>query len=293
MRLVDGDIEAREGSSALRREERDEGFFLACVSRPLEDCIVDASTMGVSEENFLPGDRPQTFLAELARNERRSRGIQAIRLRLIEPETIDFVAGQFVQIELPTGSAWRAYSIASPPSQSGLLDLNVKLHADGRFSSMLRSGIALGTRLRFLGPFGGLRIRLSHRPIIMAANGSGLSPMLSMLADLAEKGCQRSIRLFVGAGGVEELFAREQLAALQTAMPQLEVITTLSRTWPADWPGERGSLHDVMARRILSAVEHDAYLCGATSCVETTRSLLVKLGMRRRNIHFDVFTPAV
>jgi NAD(P)H-flavin reductase len=158
--------------------------------------------------------------------------------------------------------------------------------------AFLAAATFLGSRFRVFGPFGQLRIRLSHRPIILVANGSGLSPMLSMLTDLAEKRSTRKVRLFFGVRAAEDLFALEQLAEIARAMPSFDLVLVLSREWPADWRGETGSLAAAIRRRVSSAVDHDAYLCGAPWCIETTLPVLLELGIRRRNVHFDLFTPA-
>jgi len=292
MQRVRGELEAGAASIALTQDERDEGFFLACVSRPLEDCVVDARGMGLTESEFSAGEREVVFLAELERNERLTEDIHALRLRLLEPKQMRFTAGQFVNVELPGSTEARTYSLANAPSQNGQLDLIVNLRRGGRFSSLLSNESALGSRFRVFGPFGQLRIRLSHRPIILVANGSGISPMLSMLTDLAEKGSTRKVRLFFGVRAAEDLFALEQLAEIGRAMPSFELVPVLSREWPADWPGETGPLAAAIRRRVASAVDHDAYLCGAPWCIESTLPVLLELGIRRRNVHFDLFTPA-
>jgi len=203
-----------------------------------------------------------------------------------------FNAGQFVNVEVPGKDEVRTYSIASPPSQSGELDLYVKLRPDGHFSGLLSGELALGARLRVFGPYGQLRVRLSHRPILMVASGSGLAPILSMLTDLVEKESQRAVRLFVGVRGADDLFALGQIDAIARALPAFEFVPVLSHDWPADWTGETGALNDAIARHVPSAHDHDAYVCGSTWCIETMLPLLLRLGVRRRNIYFDAFTPA-
>src|SRR5262249_45145178 len=100
---------------------------------------------------------------------------------------------------------------------------------------------------------GQLRVRLSHRPILMVASGSGLAPILSMLTDLVEKESQRAVRLFVGVRGADDLFALGQIDAIARALPAFEFVPVLSHDWPADWTGETGALNDAIARHVPSA----------------------------------------
>src|SRR5208282_1848953 len=133
-RLLDGDIEDRVTSMALSPQERSEGFILPCTSAPVEDCSLDIGAMGLTEEELVAGDRPAMVVTELERNELVSRDIRALRLRLVEPDELSFVAGQFVNVEVPGSAETRAYSIANAPSENRHLDLLVKIISGGRFS---------------------------------------------------------------------------------------------------------------------------------------------------------------
>jgi propane monooxygenase reductase subunit len=291
-RLVDGDVEVRVSSMALAPEEHAEGWILPCTSEPTDDCTLDVDAMGLSEDEFLAGDRSGVFETELVRNERLTRDIRAIRLRLVDPPSMPFVAGQFVNVEIPGTTDTRAYSFANPPSENGHVDLIVKVLPGGRFSALLEDALPLGAGIRVHGPFGQLRVRLSHRPIVMIAGGSGLAPILSMLADLADKGNARPVTVFFGVRGADDLFCLDRIAAIQRAMPALELVPALSHSWPADWSGETGLVTEVLTRRLPSVAGHDAYVCGPPPCIDAAVPLLLARGVRRQNVYFDVFTPA-
>lgn len=281
MRVVSGEVDDRGSSLALSPDERAQGWFLPCVSRPRTDCIIDG---GLDDQRLVERGRPQTFTTELVRNEHLGNHIYALRLRLLDDATIRFTAGQFVNVEIPGTSETRTYSIASAPSDSSHLELLVKRRPQGLFSSLLDGGLALGARLRVVGPFGQLRIRLSHRPIIMVASGSGLAPMLSMLRDLVQKGNTRPVRLFYRQRSPGEVFAHAQLAEIQRAMPVFEYVSLVSTTTE--------TLAAAFAHHLPRAHDHDAYLGGSRWCIESTLPVLLELGVRRRNVYFDVFSPA-
>ncbi len=101
MRLVDGGVDDRGSSLALTPDEHAEGWFLPCVARPVEDCIVDVGGLGLSETDFLGGDRAVAFRTELVQNQRLTYDVHALRLRLIEPQAMRFAAGQFVNVSCP------------------------------------------------------------------------------------------------------------------------------------------------------------------------------------------------
>jgi NAD(P)H-flavin reductase len=98
---------------------------------------------------------------------------------------------------------------------------------------------------------GGFRRRQVER-ILMIAGGSGMAPLLSMLANLAEKGNTPSRHLLLRARRLQDLYRLERNRELQAAMPVLEFVPVLSDEWPQDWSGESGLVSEAVARRMGS-----------------------------------------
>lgn len=289
--LVDGDVKEAGSTFALASSERTEGWILLCASLPSEDCVIDVSSMELTEEEFLAGDQLGSLLTEVETIQPLTPDIRAVRLRLVEPEAVTFVAGQFVNVEIPGSGEVRSFSLANPPSEAHRIDLIVKLLPGGRFSQLLAGTLRVGDRLRVYGPLGQLKVRLSHRRILMIAGGSGLAPILSMLSDLTCKGNTRPVILFFGARRPEDLYYVDRIARIQEAMPALEFIPSLSDAWPEDWRGETGFVTDAVARRLPSLEGYDAYLAGPPPMIDAAIPLLLARGVRARNIYFDAFLP--
>ena len=289
--LVDGDVEETGSTFALPASERAEGWILLCSSLPLQDCVIDVSSMELTEEEFLSGDQIGSFLTEVEAIQPLTPDIRTLRLRLVEPEAITFVAGQFVNLEIPGSEEVRSFSLSNPPSDAHRLDLIVKLLAGGQFSHLLRGDLRVGDRLRAYGPFGRLKVRLSHRRILMIAGSSGLAPFLSMLEDLARKGNTRPVTLFFGARRPQDLYCLDRIASIQEAMPTLEFLPVLSDAWPRHWSGETGLVTDAVARRLPSLEGYDAYLAGPPAMIDAAIPMLHARGVRARNLYFDAFLP--
>ncbi len=290
--LVDGDIDQRGSTMALSSSERAEGWALLCSAIPLSDCTIDATAMELTEEEFLSGDRTSVFQAEVEGKEFLTSDICNLRLRLIEPESIKFTAGQFVNVEVPGSQEVRSFSMANPPSDRHYVELIVKLLPRGLFSGCLENSLKKGDRLRLYGPLGQLKIRLSHRPIIAIAGGSGMAPIVSMLTDLAGKGNTRPVIFFFGARRAEDLYFQDRIKALKRAMPALETVFALSEEQSAECEGETGLVTEVLARRMPSLKGYDAYLCGPPGMIEAAVPLLLERGVRERNIYLDAFVPS-
>ncbi|MDQ2959429.1 MAG: 2Fe-2S iron-sulfur cluster binding domain-containing protein [Candidatus Dormibacteraeota bacterium] len=288
--LIDGDVEEGGSSFALASAERSQGWILACSSRPLSDCVIDISAMALTEAEFLAGDQAETLQTALEHKELLTPTIFGLTLRLVDPPSMRFLAGQFVNVEVPGVDGPRAFSMANAPSADSEIELIVKRLPGGKFAEYLETSARLGDTIRVRGPVGSLRVRPSYRKIIMIAGGSGMAPMLSMLSDLGEKGDRRSVTFFFGARTCDELYYLERLDRLCGMSSSLEFVPVVERA-EAGWAGEEGLVTQVVERRMGSLKGYDAYLCGPPPMVEAARESVVRLGVREANIHYDAFVP--
>ena len=289
--VIEGDVEEAHLSFALSNSERDEGIFLACSSIPLEDCVIDVSAMELTEDEFRAGDKTANYGTVLEKLEHLTHDIRYLRLRLQGPPKLSFVAGQFVNVEAPGTQATRSYSMANAPHEPDVIELIVKVLPNGVFSGYLEREAAPGDHIRVEGPFGTLKVRLSHRRILMIAGGSGMAPLLAMLTDLAAKGNERPVTFFFGARTVNDLYCRDRIAQLSEKMA-IDFVPVLSESWPDDWEGEIGFVTDAVARRLPNLEGYDAYLCGPPPMIDAATPMLIQRGVRPRNIYFDAFAPS-
>ena len=290
--LVEGEAEDAGSTFALPNSARAEGWILPCSSTPLGDCVIDVSSMDLSEAEFFGGDQVATLEASLESVEELTPTIYGVTLRLVHPPTMCFTAGQFVNLEVP-GSAnagTRAFSMANYfPGDSSSVELFVKRLPGGLFGGYLESARP-GDIIRLHGPLGSLRVRPSYRKIIMVAGGSGLAPLISMLTDLAQKGDQRAVSLFFGARTRAELYHLKRIGRLCDMSSQLEFVPVVEHP-DLGWRGEVGFVTEAVERRMPSLRGYDAYLCGPPSMVEAARELVLRLGVREPNVYYDAFVP--
>jgi alkene monooxygenase reductase len=190
------------------------------------------------------------------------------------------------------GREHRCYSIASPPDTPGRIDLIIRRIPDGRFSAALDAGLRLGDRLRIRGPIGQFTLRLSHRPMIMAAVGSGMAPIRAMLHHLVVRDNQRPVTFFYGARTDGDLFLLDELTELARTHPWFRFVPTLSRPErnAAAWAGATGRVTDVLAQ-MGTLRGHEAHLCGPPPMIDATIDVLLSQACKRRHIYFDRFVP--
>jgi propane monooxygenase reductase subunit len=289
--LDDGDVDLTASSFALPPGEQDAGVVLVCQSYPTSDCVIDVEPMNLDEDEFFQGDQTGTYTVELESITTLAPDICGVRLRHVNGVRMPFIAGQFVNVT-PNGTEHeRSYSMSNGSADNDRVELICKLLPGGAFSRYLQENAQPGDALTITGPYGLMKVRLSHRDIVMVAGGSGLAPLLSMLKDLARKGSTRRVTLFFGARTQQDLYLLDEIEELQRALPSMEFIPVLTTPAGAEWAGATGLVTDALADHRDSYAGCDAYLCGPPGMIDAATELLVARGVRAQNVYFDAFVP--
>ena len=224
----------------------------------------------------------ETFTAQVESIENLTHDVRRLDLRLIEPKTITFKPGQFISFEMPhpqTGRlVTRAYSIASQPSQSGVVTLIFNLVQDGPGSGFLFH-LQVGDKTHFKGPAGHFYLRDEPtRELLFVASGTGIAPIRSMLLANEERSDPRPATLFWGLRSQRDLYDQEELAEWTRLNPTFTAITTLSRQDPG-WSGSSGRVLKLIEERISSVKNLSVYLCGSSAMIADATALLQKKGL--------------
>ncbi|NLN47382.1 MAG: 2Fe-2S iron-sulfur cluster binding domain-containing protein [Clostridiaceae bacterium] len=270
----------------LTAQEIQAGMRLSCQIKVKKDLRIL-----IPEELF--SVREFTSTVELL--EPLTHDIKLLRLKLEEPGEISFRAGQYVQLHSkPYGkireSVFRAYSIASSPSDTQYIDLIVRLVPEGICTTYVHTALKVGDPVRINGPFGDFYLRGNKHELIMIAGGSGLAPMRSIILDVLERQLDHPIRFFFGAVTRKDLYYVEYFTELSKQHPQLTFIPALSAPGPDDqWTGEVGLITEVVARHVPDANDREAYLCGSPGMINACLKVLKDKGFSDDRILYDKF----
>jgi ferredoxin-NADP reductase len=203
-------------------------------------------------------------------------------------------AGQHVDVRLTAEDGYqaeRSYSIASAP-ESAALELTVELIDDGEVSPYLAVEARPGDRFEVRGPVGG-HFTWSvddGGPLLLAAGGSGLVPLMSMLRHRAARASTAEVRLLVSVRSADDLLYRDELQRLEPRAG-LHVFRTYTRTPPPGWSGWQRRVDAEMLAEIGAVVGARCFVCGPTPFVEHVADLLVRAGHDHRSIHAERFGP--
>ena len=293
-RLVEGDIELLKYSTfALPDYEKETEHILLCRTHVFSDITVELLNF---DEDLLRRSIPvKDFAAKVVSIKSLTHDIRLLEIDIEKP--LRYWAGQYVDLTLADKNVKRAFSMANAPVEGTRLAFIIKKYPNGKFSALLDGDLKPGDVLTAKGPYGTC-FRREERPgpMLLIGGGSGMSPLWSILNDHVKSGEQRPVRFFYGARTKADLFYLDEIAALGAKLEDFKFIPALSDA-PAsdDWQGERGFVHDVVARHLKAeklSGTIDAYACGPVPMIDAMLPVLQMNNVEPENIHFDKFTPA-
>ncbi|ENW86911.1 MULTISPECIES: NADH:ubiquinone reductase (Na(+)-transporting) subunit F [Acinetobacter] len=291
VQVVDGEVDLGEASPfALMDMERAEGKALACCAIPQSDLTIEVEIDEDPDAKVIP---LRDFEATVESIVDLTPTIKGIFLRV--EEGLEFQAGQYINLYIPGLDEPRAFSIASAPSNSNLIELNIRKVPGGMATSWIHDDLEVGQALKFSGPLGRFFTRHSDpNAVIFIAGGSGLSSPKSMILELLENGDSRQITLFQGARNSSELYYQELFEELTQQYPQFRYFPVLSdEPEVSDWQGERGFVHEAAIRIYDNDFRnHKAYLCGPPPMIEAAIRGLMRGRLFERDIHIEKFLSA-
>jgi benzoate/toluate 1,2-dioxygenase reductase subunit len=211
----------------------------------------------------------------------------AFSLKLAEP--MKFLPGQYVNIEVPGTGQSRAYSFSSAPG-AGVARFLIRNIPNGLMSRFIAAAPP-GTALDFTGPMGSFFLRDVTRPLLLLAGGTGLAPLLSMLAQLAAAPPPHPLHLIYGVTNDDDLVETAALADYATQIPGFTWQACVAN--PASAYPAKGYVTDYITPAHLHGGDVDVYLCGPPAMVEAVRQYFAGIGVRPASFHYEKFNPSL
>jgi ring-1,2-phenylacetyl-CoA epoxidase subunit PaaE len=197
-----------------------------------------------------------------------------------------FHAGQYVTVRrvIDEREERRTYSIVTPPG-AGALKLGIRLQLGGRMSGELATKLRPGDTLEVGTPTGRFRTQISaerrHSYVAFAA-GSGITPILSLAADILAREPQSRFTLIYGNRSISRtMFLEETLALKNRYMDRFSVHFVMSREpQQTAWLNGRIDAHKIrdLAHHMSEIAAADEYLiCGPGDMVDEVRGAIKAL----------------
>lgn len=207
------------------------------------------------------------------------------------------LAGQHYDVRLTAEDGYqaqRSYSIASPPSRAGEIDLGIECIDDGEVSPYFHDVLEEGDLVEVRGPIGGYFVWGPHLggPLLLVGGGSGIVPLMAMLREREASGTTTPAVLLYSSRSSEDIIYAAELERL-AAGDGLRVVHTLTRRQPPGWTGFARRIDEPMLGDLLAGLDGQplTYVCGPTLLVEAAASGLSRLGVPAARIRTERFGP--
>lgn len=273
--------------SALPDAQKAQGKALMCCAVPRGDVVIDV-------EGFTgaAAQAAEVHTATVAQLERLADDVMRVLLQLPEGKTLDFAAGQYIDILLDDGQR-RAFSFANRPHASSQIELHIRLVSGGRFTTHVFEAMRVGDVLRFEGPRGSFTLRESTHPILFVAGATGFAPIKSIVEDAFERGVQRTMRLYWGVRQRKDLYLLALCEQWARDHTNFTVVPVVSEPAEGDgWTGRTGLVHEAMLADFPDLSGNEVYLCGSVKMVETAVPAFIAQGLGEDACFSDAFLMA-
>ena len=264
---------------ALSDDEVALGKVLTCQMVPSSDCVVE-----IPVASGMCKAAPSCFETHI--EEVNLVSPTSIELKLKADTGIDFLSGQYVNIQVPGTDQVRAYSFSSKPNSENLSFL-IRNVSGGLMSTHLTGKAKTGDALTLTGPMGSFYLRSVERPVLMLAGGTGLAPFLSMLAYLKEVGFDQPVHLIYGVTNEDDLVGLAQLEAMADAF-DLFTFTSVVANPDSGHPRTGFVTHHMETLDVEGA---DVYLCGPPPMVDAVLTYFSDQQITPNAFHYEKFSP--
>jgi Na+-transporting NADH:ubiquinone oxidoreductase subunit F len=218
---------------------------------------------------------------------------KGVIIKLIEPKSIDFKAGQYIQLQskkYPKAKqvVSRAYSMANSPENNDHVELIIRRVPEGIMTTFIHDYCRKDDQLTLTGPYGDFYIRDSDADMIFVAGGSGMAPFKGIMEELCRKECQRHILFFFGARTTKDLFLTAEMKEYEKKMAAFSYHPVISQPEASpDWKGLTGYIPPLLEKYVRDPAKTEGYLCGSPALLAATEKKMREIGIDK--IFYDSF----
>jgi ring-1,2-phenylacetyl-CoA epoxidase subunit PaaE len=193
----------------------------------------------------------------------------------------------------------RSYSLCSAPYENEWR-VAVKQVENGVFSSFANKDLKPGDELQVMTPVGNFLLNpesTAQKSYVLFAAGSGITPILSIAKTVLKEEPKSDVTLFYGNKGFSSIIFREELEALKSLhLSNFRIIHILSRESLGN-KIQKGRIDAEKCAQLFDAFLKNqsidaVYTCGPESMILDVEKTLIEKGVKKENIHFELFTSS-
>ncbi|MFP4111937.1 MAG: FAD-dependent oxidoreductase [Candidatus Woesearchaeota archaeon] len=218
-----------------------------------------------------------------------ARNVKTFRIK--SPDNFTFIAGQHCIVSLPDSEKEevRPFTFSNSPAEKGHIDLTVK--KVGSFTKRLFS-FKKGDKINIKGPLGKTFNfdENTKDELVFLSGGSGITPFLSIIRYIEEKGLKNKIILFNGNLTEEDIICSKDMDNFNSK-ENIKVINVITN--PKDQVTTTCSLEtgfitkDIVEKYVTEPENKVWFVCGPPPMVSAMEILLSELNIPSDRIRLD------
>lgn len=219
--------------------------------------------------------------------------VWTIKMEPVGHSGFSFQPGQFGWL-----TAWRTpfsdtehpFSLVSSAENKRYVEMSIKKL--GQFTAKIQT-LKPGEKVFLDGPYGNFSIDRypDAKKLVLVPGGIGITPIMSTLRTMAERGDQRPVKLFYCNILWDDVTFREEVAELEQKL-NMQVIYTIEKP-PENWKGESGFLNTAILTKYMDEAwiteGTEVFLCGPAPMMAAVEKALLKAGFDQRQVHSERF----
>jgi predicted ferric reductase len=176
---------------------------------------------------------------------------------------------------------------SSAAAANGRVEMTIRKLGD--FTSEIHK-VPVGQRVYLDGPYGAFTSGNPADMHVLIAGGIGVTPMMSMIRTLADRGDKRPVILLYGVQDWDSITFREELEALKARL-NLTIVHVLAKP-PAGWTGEQGFINAEMFKRHLLPpyADHEYFICGPNVMMDAIEKALGEMNVPMSKYHSERYS---
>jgi ferredoxin-NADP reductase/MOSC domain-containing protein YiiM len=204
------------------------------------------------------------------------------------------LAGQYLTLRVSGAgqpAPVRSYSLSSAPGAVSYR-ISVKREQHGTVSSYLNARLRPGAVLDVAAPRGEFVLDDGAGPVLLISAGIGVTPVLAMLHDLADRHSKRDIWWIYGARSPREHPLAAEAHALIAALPQAREQLFYSAATAAERRSAQAAAGRLTRDRLAELgipPAASAYVCGPAAFMTGMQEALADLGLDPAHLHTELF----
>lgn len=287
-RLLSGSSHYRKEVLGLSKADQDQGFVLFCQAVADSDLVIEVKEIGAAKDIVA-----KTLPCRVQKMERKAPDVMRLLLKLPVNERLQFLAGQYIDILLPSGKR-RSFSLANAPHNDAFLELHIRHIDGGEFTTQVFNDMQEKALLRFEGPLGMFSFNEdSNKPVILLAGGTGFAPVKAILEHIFAEGIERPVHFYWGARNKAGLYMDDWVQNYVYTQTGFKYTPVLSNAEAEDqWKGRTGFVHAAVIQDLKDLSGYEVYACGPPAMIDAARQDFVVAGLDEEDFFADAFTFA-